>query len=247
MSPTIVRLNSLVKTVGVTGLFVHLWRRFLVFKPGGQSFRLFLVQLTTPTPSADALEKAKHHTFRFGTREELELLADKPGTGLRKKCISHLDNGCRCLLQLDGDKLVGFTWVSDSPLIELLWGIHYNLASDMAYNFHGYTTKPYRGTAFQSVRHIKLLELIKPEGKTRLLGYVDHLNHKSLRGVKKSGYVKIGELCGTRRKGVLTYSCKTLSRSCSNTARIGPSQYSVDELPNKKTLEDAPNKKVSIP
>ena len=71
------------------------------------------------------------------------------------------------------------------------------------YNYKGYTAPAYRGDGYNALRHLHLLRLLKSEGVTRLFGFVDHLNTKSLHGVKKSGYVKVGELTISHKDGVV--------------------------------------------
>ena len=127
-------------------------------------------------------------------------------------------------MQLDGDNLVGYTWVSNSPLIDLEWGFHANLPNDMIYNYNGYTAPAYRGTAYQALRHLKVLEHLGATGKKRLLGYVDHLNYKSLQGVAKSGYQRVGVLRGVKRNGKIHFSLTINEKDWSTATRAGPLQ-----------------------
>ena len=98
------------------------------------------------------------------------------------------------MIQLDEGKLAGYTWVWNSNLAYITDGFYLNLPDDTMYNFKGYTPKKYRGFGFQSIRHLKLLELLEDEGVSRLFGYVDQINPRSLYGVKKSGYREVGQL-----------------------------------------------------
>jgi L-amino acid N-acyltransferase YncA len=72
---------------------------------------------------------------------------------------------------------------------------------------------------------LKLLELIRPEGKRRLLGYVDHLNYASLRGVEKSGYVQVGVLRGIKRQGKTNFQLSVDCCAWSEAIRAGPCQH----------------------
>jgi len=160
---------------------------------------LILFALAKPLPSNRARENAKGHTFKFASLEELEKIRIDLSHDLdnqpSKNDIDLVRSGkARCMLQLDGDKLAGYTWVWNSHLAYIIQGFHLNLPDDTLYNFKGYTPKEYRGFGFQSIRHLKLLDLLKVEGVNRLFGYVDQINPRSLHGVRKSGYKKVGVL-----------------------------------------------------
>ncbi|MFN0064040.1 MAG: hypothetical protein ACKVPX_16150 [Myxococcaceae bacterium] len=220
----IARVRELALQLGVKGLCTHLARRAMTFAPGGRAFRLFLVALEQPRPVAAATEAAKTHTFRFATLEDIERFQQDPASNLEARDVVSFKEGNRCLLQLRGNTLVGYTWISDAPLIELMWGLHFNMPSDMVYNYNGFTVPSFRGVAYQGLRHLKLLEHIKGEGKKRLLGYVDHLNYKSLHGVQKSGYVRIGVLRGVERRGWVHFSLSVNAECWSQVVRLGPRQ-----------------------
>ena len=221
------RLGTAIDTarkLGLKGSLVHLARRALTTVPGGKAFRFFLVVLDTPRPAPGAAQAAKDHTFRFATLEDLERLHKDPESHLYERDIQSFKNGCRCLLQLDGAKLVGYTWISSSPLIDLDWGLHFNMPDDMVYNYNGYTVPKYRGTAYQGLRHLKILEHTHGEGRRRLLGYVDHTNYKSLHGVQKSGYRHVGVVRGVSSKGKVSFSLTVDANCWSTQPRSGPIQ-----------------------
>lgn len=212
------------RKLGLRGAFTHLARRALTTVPGGKAFRFFLVVLDTPRPAPNAAEAAKEHTFRFATLEDLERFRKDPAAHLYERDIESFRNGCRCLLQLNGEELVGYTWISSSPLIDLEWGLHFNMPDDMVYNYNGFTVPKHRGTAYQGLRHLKVLEHTRGEGKFRLLGYVDHTNYKSLQGVQKSGYRRVGVVRGVSRKGTVQFNL-SVDRDCwSPQPRSGPIQ-----------------------
>ena len=212
------------RSFGARGLLTHLVRRALTIAPGGVAFRMILVVLSEPRPSPEAAAAATHHIFRFAVLDDLVRLAEARNANIFERDVASLQNGNRCLLQLDGDQLVGYTWISSSALIDLNWGFHVNLPDDMIYNYNGYTAPEYRGTAYQSLRHLKVLEHIRAEGKVRLLGYVDHLNYKSLRGVAKSGYERVGVLRGVRRKGKFRFWLTVNEGDWATVTRVGPLQ-----------------------
>ena len=110
----------------------------------------------------------------------------------------------RCLLQMDGDKLAGYTWVWTSKLALIVDGFYLNLPDDTVYNYKGYTPPAYRGFGYQAMRHHKVLELLEPEGVKRLFGYVDHLNYRSRHGQARSGYKPVGQLLISHRRGKAT-------------------------------------------
>lgn len=210
---------------GFRGLMIHLYRRALVFVPGGSAFRVFLVVLTQPLPTPEAMASARNHTFTFATLDDLRALLNNPDAEIYERDIQSFQGGNRCLLQRDGAKLVGYTWISNSALIDIDWGLHVNLPDDMFYNYNGYTTRAYRGTAYQALRHLKILEMTSHEGKHRLFGYVNHLNYKSLRGVTKSGYQKVGVLRGVRRNGRVYFSLSIDDGAWGFATRVGPQQH----------------------
>lgn len=164
--------------------------------------RLFLFALSEPRPPADALAAAKHHRFAFATAAELEAMHQDPTLSIAPVDVERvLSNQARCLLQRDGDALVGYAWIWNSHLAYIEEGFYLNLPNDTRYNYKGFTAEAYRGHAFQAVRHVELLRRLRPEGTRRLFGYVSHLNSSSLQGVVKSGYRRVGELRIAHRLG----------------------------------------------
>lgn len=162
--------------------------------------RLFLFALSQPRPLPEAKEAARGHRFAFATERQLQQLCEQPGSGIEGMDVARVARGtARCLTQWDGERLVGYAWVWNSPIAFIEEGVHLNLPDDAIYNYKSYTAPEYRGFAFQALRHQVLLDRLAPEGKRRLFGFVHHLNSNSLRGVRKSGYQKVGELRITKR------------------------------------------------
>jgi hypothetical protein len=184
--------------------------------------------LSEPRPTPQALAAASQHSFRLATLSDLERLKKDGNSNVFERDIEAFKSGSVCLLQLDGENLVGYTWVADSRLIDVGWGFHLNLPDDMVYNYNGYTAPAYRGTAFQALRHQKVLEHFRTMGKQRLLGYVDHLNFKSIRGGAKSGYQRVGVLRGSRRNGKIRFSLSMCEKSWSLATRAGPHHALLD-------------------
>jgi len=211
-------------SIGPRGVATHVARRAGLALRGGVSFRIAIVVLETPRPTPHAEAAAQTHTFRFATATELEAWQHEPGGVFKPWDVEALRDGCRCLLQHDGDELVGYTWASTAPLVELRWGLHFNVPDDMIYNYNAWTAPAHRGAAFQALRHKKLLELLAHEGRRRLLGYVDVLNYRSLHGVQKSGYRKVGELSGVRRGGATRLELEVEPGAWSEIVRMGPRQ-----------------------
>ena len=154
-----------------------------------------LFALSKPRPVDLAIESAKDHTFKFAEVDELKKLQANPDYFISDEYVGHVANGsARCLLQLDGEKLAGYAWIWTHKLAYIDDGFHLNLPDDTIYNFKGYTNPDYRGFGYQALRHVKLLELLKDEGVKRLFGFVEYRNLRSLSGVKKSGYERVGTL-----------------------------------------------------
>lgn len=219
------KARATVTQLGVKGAGVHIARRAMVTVPGAEASRLFLIVLTTPRPTPAASEAAQNHSFRFATREELIRYSKQPEAKIFDRDVASFDSGNRCLLQLDGSSLVGYTWISNARLIELMWGLHFNMPDDMVYNYNGYTAPSYRGTSYQALRHLKILELMRPHGTRRLFGYVDHLNYASLRGTEKSGYERVGTLRGVKRNGLVSFQMTVKDDAWSQLVRVGPIQH----------------------
>ena len=225
---------DVVRSLGPKGAATHAARQAMRKLRGPDSFRMILIVLSEPRPTPGSAAAAKDHTFRFASAQELEQLHAAKSPGINPWDVEATQkHDCRCLLQLDGAKLVGYTWVCVAPLIELRWGLHFNMPDDMVYNYNGYTTPEYRGTAYQGLRHLKLLELMKAEGKRRLMGFVDDTNYKSLRGVEKSGYQRVGDLTGFKRGSAKQFSMKIEDAAWSEAVRMGTRQRNAAKAAGK--------------
>jgi RimJ/RimL family protein N-acetyltransferase len=185
---------------GLGGFVVYLSRLIFCGGSNDKSCRIFLFELTTPRPTPESIRAAEGHTFRFATIEDIHTYHADPIWDIGDKSVLAFERGDRCLLQFDGDTLVGYTWLAASSLVELTWGFHFNMPDDTVYNYKGFTAPAYRGEGFQPLRHLKLLEHVKGTGQHRLFCYVDQMNLSSLKGVKKSGYKKIGVLRCVRKQ-----------------------------------------------
>lgn len=221
---TLSQTRALTSRLGLRGTAEYATLRLMNAVRGPRFRRVFLIVLSKPRPSPQAAA-ARNHTFHFASQAELESLAKDPSAGVMPWDLEAAADGSRCLLQLDAGKLVGYSWVARSPLIELIWGLHFNLPDDMAYNYNGFTAHAYRGTAFQGLRHLKVLEHLREEGKQRLFACVDDVNYRSLRGVEKSGYQRVGVLTGVKRGGKTELSLSVDTDSWSEQVRLGPHQH----------------------
>ncbi|MHC4973239.1 MAG: hypothetical protein ACYTG3_13000 [Planctomycetota bacterium] len=219
LSAKLKNARSILKTHGLRGLFLHVTRRLVWSVRGGEACRIFLYELDTPRPKAAAIQAAASHTFRFATAGEIKALHADPAAEVVDQDLVAFERGARCLLQYDGDTLVGYTWLNASPLIHIMWGMHFNLPDDTAYNYKGFTAPAYRGKGFQPLRHLKILEHIRAQGQRRLFGYVDHLNLNSIRGVRKSGYRKVGVLRCVRKPDRVRFKLEVASDLWSKTIR----------------------------
>jgi hypothetical protein len=176
--------------------------------------KLILFALSNPRPINKAVNASTNHVFKFVTEDELKEICqhikDDVDNYPSDNDFKQLSSGsCRCLVQLDGNSLVGYAWIWNSKLAYIIDGFHLNLPDDTIYNYKGYTNPKYRGYGFQAIRHLKLLELLKNEGIKRLFGYVDRTNPRSLRGVAKSGYLPVGQLSVKRHKnGSVSFKLK---------------------------------------
>lgn len=201
-------IRWLLKNHGFLSIFIYTARKW-VWSRNNNSCRLFLFILDKPKPNAKSIQNSEGHIFRFATLEDLEIMHNENDYEISRDDITAFKNGDRCLLQLDGKKLTGYSWIASSQLVEIIWGFHFNMPDDTVYNYKGYTSPEYRGKGFQSLRHLKLLEHVQSTGQYQLFGFVDHLNLSSLKGVNKSGYRKIGVLRGNIKNNTVNFKLKT--------------------------------------
>lgn len=203
----IAKMRSILRRHGLKGLIVCLFR--VVFWQGitRSSCRILLFELSAPRPGPQRISETGH-TFRFATMEDIRKYHADPAWNIRDRDVQAFERGDRCLLQFDGDTLVGFSWIAASPLVEIMGGFHFNMPDDTVYNYYGFTAPAYRGKGYQAVRHLKLLEHIRETGQRRLFGYVAQTNLDSLRGVRKSGYKKMGVLRRVRKRGRVKFVLK---------------------------------------
>jgi len=209
MIEKIKKANAILKYHGAGTLLVFLFRKMIQDSFGeGRYKRIFLFELSEPRPAVKSLEFAKDHVFRFASAEDIERLHNEAKWDISEDDIKAFSNGDQCLLQVDGEQMVGYAWLASTQLVEVAWGFHVNMADDTLYNYKGFTAEEYRGKGFQPLRHLKLLEHARASGKKKLFGYVDHLNLKSLRGVSKSGYRRVGVLRCINRGGKIRFKMK---------------------------------------
>jgi hypothetical protein len=164
--------------------------------------RMILIALTQPRVLPDAAEAARTHTLRFATIDDLLPFLQDESAQISTLDIERLRRGtARCMLQLDGSKLVGYSWVWNTRPAQIDNAVYLHLPPHTKYIFKGYTNPAYRGYAFQALRHLKSLELLRAEGVQHLFGFVDQYNFKSLHGVRKSGFEPVGRVVIRRRRG----------------------------------------------
>jgi len=205
---------------GPWGLGLYAARRILWLAPGADVKRLFLYVLREPREVAASVAAARGHEFRFAEAAEVRALHADPRYYIRDDVMEAFGWGHRCFLQRDGDTVVGFSWVAARPLAHLAWGIHVNLPEDTAYVYKGFTLPPYRGQGFQALRHVRILEHLRREGRNALFVYVDHLNLDSQKGLCKSGYRRVGRLTAIRREGRMRFRLRVGDGLWTDAARV---------------------------
>ena len=158
---------------------------------------------------------AGRHRFRLVTAEEIAA-----GSGIwSSRDLDAIQRGDRCLMQVDGERLVGYTWAAGSPLVCLTEGVHLNLPDDAAYIYKAYTAPEYRGQGFQARRGLELLRLLEPEGRRRLFAYVERDNFDSIKGIHKTGYERVGSLVVARKRGEVRVTLRVSSAYWSDLRR----------------------------
>lgn len=153
---------------------------------------LYLFGLTEPRDLPAEQARAAGHAFRLASVEDLRRDVAEGRWPWIPADLKRLEEGAKCLLQLDGSRLVGYTWASVASPTLVTEGLYLSLPSDVAYVFKALTSPEYRGAGFQPLRTIELFRHFHKEGRQRLLCYVEDTNAESLRGIRKSGYVRIG-------------------------------------------------------
>lgn len=216
----------LLRQVGLKDFSGHLRAKIFDRLHSGKAFKFILLELSqAQILSLKTMHRvASSDRFHFASADELRKLCQDPTNNLVERDLVSHQRGSRCMLQYRGTSLVGYTWVSYAPMVELRWGIHFNLPDDVAYNFNSFTLPAYRGASCQAQRHLALMQAIEVDGKRRLFAYIDHLNYRSLRGVRKSGYRIIGTLVGIKKPQSIKFNLEVQDHAWSQQVRIGPQQ-----------------------
>lgn len=216
----------LLRQIGLKDFGGHLQAKIFDRLHSGKAFKFILIELTNSQPlssqTSNSITSADH--FHFASFDELLELSKDPMNNLVERDLASYERGSRCLLHHRGASLAGYTWVSYAPMVELRWGIHFNLPDDMAYNFNSFTLPAFRGNSCQAQRHLALMQAIQTDKKHRLFGYIDHLNYRSLRGTRKSGYQIIGTLAGIKKGKSIKFNLEVKDHAWSQQVRIGPQQ-----------------------
>ncbi len=165
--------------------------RLLVQKLRGRSDRLILFAVE-PQGEIPTVALPPSHSMGFASLEEVAAgcAAGRWSPGR----LSAARSGDRCLLQRCGDRVVGETWVAGSNLVSLCRGVHLRLPDDVAYVYRTQTDPEFRGHDYQTARSLELRRRLFQEGKRRFFCYVRCSNFSSLRGVRKSGYRRVGDV-----------------------------------------------------
>ena len=166
---------------------------------------LLLFGLTEPR-DLTAVAAAAGHEFRFARAEEVQRYVAENRTPWTMADVERLRDGARCLLQFDGDRLAGYTWVSVRSPAHLTDGVHLSLPADVSYTFKTFTYPEFRGRSFRALRTLEIFRRLQTEGRRRLLCYVPDTNAESLRGVRKSGAVPVGKVTIDRGRSLVHVS-----------------------------------------
>lgn len=216
----------LLRQIGFKDFSGHLQAKIFDRLHSGHAFKFILLELihTQPLSLQTSNSITGADSFHFASFDELLKLSKDPVNNLVKRDLVSYERGSRCLLHHRGSSLAGYTWVSYEPMVELRWGIHFNLPDDMAYNFNSFTLPAFRGSSCQAQRHLALMQAIQTDRKYRLFGYIDHLNYRSLRGSRKSGYQIIGTLAGIKKANSIKFNLEVKDHAWSQQVRLGPHQ-----------------------
>jgi hypothetical protein len=185
---------------GPGGRLGRLWtsaRRHGVWATAGRALRsrrkglrrILLFGLTRPR-DLSARAAARSIGFRFASPDEFGTLG---GMG-PAEAAQAVSRGDRCLLQFEGERLVGYNWVAVAPVVFVAEGLYLPLPDDVGYSWKAYTLPEFRGSGYHSLRAFELQRRLAAEGRPRLLCFVDDTNLESLRSVRKAGYEHVGEV-----------------------------------------------------
>ena len=98
------------------------------------------------------------------------------------------------LVNYVGQQLAGFTFAHDGGSVGLLEGVRMHVPDGYLYNFSAFTMPAFRGRKHQGWRHWALLHAPECAAVRGLIGYVLCDNLASRRGLRKSGYVPVGNI-----------------------------------------------------
>jgi L-amino acid N-acyltransferase YncA len=98
-----------------------------------------------------------------------------------------------CLIAIVGASVVGYEWFSaKSHQVEERYGYTITIPGDALYSYDAYTSVEYRGHGIWRQILIGASELMKKEGRNRLIAHVDYGNDGSMRAHEKVGFRSSG-------------------------------------------------------
>ena len=151
----------------------------------------------------DVIPNFNKHVFRFASRADLERIRHEHSAPASAVDPEYHQQGDRCLLQSNGDELVGLTWVASSSLAYLSHGAYYNLPDDTCYTYNPHTSASYNGIICRALRDQAVLRCLSGEGKRRLLTAIDEVELPDIEQIRPHGYELVGHMRMHARRGRL--------------------------------------------
>jgi hypothetical protein len=168
-------------------LFVDLLRKFVVLE------RIHLYALET-LPAG--MEFPANDRARLATLDELKLLNKDPVMDMTEWDDAKLDelwrDGHRCVLNLDGTKVVGYSWMRFDRIEIPVLKAGFGLRPEEGYIYKGFTRPDSRGKNVANDRFLCWLRFIQETGRRSAVTYFAFDNKATLRRVEKLNMRKLG-------------------------------------------------------
>ncbi len=158
---------------------------------------VFELDITSPLVKVKPLIEL---SYRMANSDDIASMDEKKTNFIpeRKRFfIDRLQQGDQCLLAFHKETLAGYLWLMKGAM-ELSRSVHLSLPDHRAYVYNGYVINEYRGKRVINALRSQWIDMLRAEGKTRLVATVYHDNASSIQTIIRSGYEKIGTIWQTR-------------------------------------------------
>ena len=189
---------------GLRGIIIYI-TRLIINKVENRSL-IFALSINSQIFESKPIPES--HAFRTAAKEDFDTILSDPQLKIRDRDVFAYKEGDQCLLHFYKNELVGYSWIRLKQYSEITFGFHLNLPDSVAYNYNEFTLPYYRGRGFHKYRQMALIDLATKFNKQYLLASVNHLNLKSIKAVKKSGYKHVGTFRYSFKREQVLFSLK---------------------------------------